>query len=349
MIQLVVRITVAELTLFLEQGCCWLLPDSCCPLTVRYAPQVTSSCISTALVANTMKQVIDKHPVHPEAYMDKAQKAVEDLKNELIVVPMVLLWWISGSMFALAAKSFMTKNLILNEAVQEATWIGVLFTILGQYLYGRACLTPKAQRAAGALMCLFAVLWLHHKPDFHVSSVVHHMKWYADHYRDGGIGPPPPLALSPVSHAPAPATSEDLVPPAFAPSSATSQDFQRRQCVATNASVLLYGAMGRHNLGDMLMPHILEWLLKRHCGYTAGQFHHADVLGQNMSRFGGHNVDSISSFFADGFQTPINVVHCGGEVTSCMLPTAKSFFPATVSVPKGLNEAFGQSPVQTTC
>ena len=168
-----------------------------------------------------MKQVIDKHPVHPKAYVDKAQKAVEDLKNELIAVPMFLHWWISGSMFALAAKSFMTKNLILNEAVQEATWIGVLFTILGQYLYGRACLTQKAQRAASALMCLYALLWLHHKPDFHVSSVVHHMKWYADHYRDGGIGPPPPLALCPVSYAPAPATSEDLVPPAFAPSSAT--------------------------------------------------------------------------------------------------------------------------------
>ena len=194
-------------------------------------------------------------------------------------------------------------------------------------------------------MCLFAVLWLHHKPDFHVSSVVHHMKWYADHYRDGGIGLPTPLALSPVSYAPAPATSEDLVPPAFAPSSATSQDFQHRQCVATNASVLLYCAMGRHNLGDMLMPHILGWLLKRHCGYTAGQFHHADVLRQNMSRLGGHIFDSTSSSFADGFQTPINVLHCWSEVTSCMLPTAKSFFLATVSVPKGLNEAFGQSPV----
>ena len=38
-----------------------------------------------------MKQVIDKHPVHPEAYMDKARKAVEDLENEIIVVPMFLL------------------------------------------------------------------------------------------------------------------------------------------------------------------------------------------------------------------------------------------------------------------
>ena len=72
---------------------------------------------------------------------------------------------------------------------------------------------------------------------------------------------------------------------------------------------------------------------------------HADLPGQNMSRFGGHNVHSISFFSADGFQTPINVVHCAGEVTSCMLPTAKSFFLATVSVPKGLNEAFGQFPV----
>ena len=60
-----------------------------------------------------MKQVIDKHPVHPEAYMDKAQKAVEDLKNELIVVPMFLHWWISGSMFALAAKSFILSSMRL--------------------------------------------------------------------------------------------------------------------------------------------------------------------------------------------------------------------------------------------
>ena len=93
------------------------------------------------------------------------------------------------------------------------------------------------------------------------------------------------------------------------------------------------------------MSHILEWLLKRHCGYTAGQFHHADVLGQNMSRLGGDIVDSISSFFADGFQTPINVVHCWGEVPSCIFLTAKSFSLATVSVPKCLNEASGQSPV----
>jgi hypothetical protein len=77
------------------------------------------------------------------------------------------------------------------------------------------------------------------------------------------------------------------------------------------SKTVLFGATGRHNFGDLLMPHIIQRLMpERECVV-------ADLLERDMTQYGGHKIESIASLF-DSDET-INVIINGGEVGGCTL------------------------------
>jgi hypothetical protein len=75
------------------------------------------------------------------------------------------------------------------------------------------------------------------------------------------------------------------------------------------SKTVLFGAMGRHNLGDMLMPHVIQKLM------PDTEFIVADLLERDMTRYGGHKTVSIVSLFDS--DEPVNVIHLGGQVGAC--------------------------------
>mmetsp|Transcript_10250 Transcript_10250/g.35542 ORF Transcript_10250/g.35542 Transcript_10250/m.35542 type:complete len:571 (+) Transcript_10250:119-1831(+) len=76
--------------------------------------------------------------------------------------------------------------------------------------------------------------------------------------------------------------------------------------------VVLYGAIGRHNFGDVLMAEVAAALLRRQCGYVEGDIAFADVLAKDMRLTGGANVQTLADFFTDDRR--VDVVAVGGEV-----------------------------------
>jgi hypothetical protein len=72
--------------------------------------------------------------------------------------------------------------------------------------------------------------------------------------------------------------------------------------------IILYGAFGRHNFGDMLFPHIVENLLKD----SNIPIFVCDIFSRDMRQYQGHNVLSVTDFF-DSDET-VHLIHVGGQV-----------------------------------
>jgi len=87
---------------------------------------------------------------------------------------------------------------------------------------------------------------------------------------------------------------------------------------------VLFGAVGRHNFGDLLMPHVIESLLPEVDFTVAG------LVESDMTGFGGHKVVAIDSLFDS--DEKVNVVHVGGEVGACGVDCAKSMIPDGTSI-----------------
>ena len=73
--------------------------------------------------------------------------------------------------------------------------------------------------------------------------------------------------------------------------------------------VVLFGAIGRHNFGDLLMAEVHVVLLKRSRPELPMVF--ADLLSADMTQYGGQRVEGISSLF-DGAEAT-DVIHVGGD------------------------------------
>lgn len=71
---------------------------------------------------------------------------------------------------------------------------------------------------------------------------------------------------------------------------------------------LLFGAVGRHNFGDLLFPHIIEAL------FPDKQFTVCDLVSRDMREHGGHTVESIFDYFGKECN---NVILVGGNVGNC--------------------------------
>ena len=72
--------------------------------------------------------------------------------------------------------------------------------------------------------------------------------------------------------------------------------------------VVLFGAFDRHNLGDLLFPHILTACLPGHA------FAYAGLARRDLGAFGGHRVAPLDAVLAEGCA---HLVHVGGELLTC--------------------------------
>lgn len=78
-----------------------------------------------------------------------------------------------------------------------------------------------------------------------------------------------------------------------------------------SATTLLFGACDRHNLGDLLFPHVVAALLPETPLYFAG------LAERDMRCQGGHAVLAIGDLARELGATPVNLVHVGGEILTC--------------------------------
>lgn len=79
--------------------------------------------------------------------------------------------------------------------------------------------------------------------------------------------------------------------------------------------LVLYGAIARHNFGDLLFAHIVENLILSNNVFDKSDIIFADVMSSDMRYCGGHSVVDIISVMQSNDQ--INVIHIGGETLGC--------------------------------
>ena len=102
-----------------------------------------------------------------------------------------------------------------------------------------------------------------------------------------------------------------------------TQSFSVDNATNDNRKIVLFGAMGRHNFGDMLMPYIVSQLLRADCLFSDRDFVIADVLHADMRHFGGHAVQSVAGLLHPAMNNMrFDVVHLGGETAGCTLTSA---------------------------
>lgn len=84
-----------------------------------------------------------------------------------------------------------------------------------------------------------------------------------------------------------------------------------------DAPVILFGACDRHNLGDLLFPHIAATLLAPRPVVVAG------LAARDLTPYGGHRVAALARLAArwqdDWGEAPADLVHVGGELITCSL------------------------------
>jgi len=100
--------------------------------------------------------------------------------------------------------------------------------------------------------------------------------------------------------------------------------------------LLIYGAFGRHNLGDMLFPWIIYEYLR--VEGVECDVEYADLLPRDMRYMGGHYVKGISDFF--DCPQEVNLFVAGGEVGRCGLLEALGFLEPTAQDVQSLSRLF---------
>lgn len=79
--------------------------------------------------------------------------------------------------------------------------------------------------------------------------------------------------------------------------------------MATDFPVILFGACDRHNLGDLLFPHIAAALLAPRAVVVAG------LAARDLTPVGGHRVRALGEVLREFPGAP--VIHAGGELLTC--------------------------------
>ncbi len=74
---------------------------------------------------------------------------------------------------------------------------------------------------------------------------------------------------------------------------------------------VLFGACDRHNLGDLLFPHVVTAMLGEQEPVVAG------LRAADLRRLGGQRVVALDTLARDLAQHPVNLIHVGGETLSC--------------------------------
>lgn len=74
--------------------------------------------------------------------------------------------------------------------------------------------------------------------------------------------------------------------------------------------IVLFGAFDRHNLGDLLLPHVLARCLGDR------PLHFAGLAARDLRRVGGHRVEALADL-APGWQPEDGLLCVGGELLTC--------------------------------
>jgi hypothetical protein len=81
-----------------------------------------------------------------------------------------------------------------------------------------------------------------------------------------------------------------------------------------NRRIVLFGACDRHNLGDLLFPHVASALLREHG--VRGEIVVAGLVGRDLRAAGGHAVQPLAALLSSD-TTPAVLIHAGGELLTC--------------------------------
>ncbi|KWR87757.1 polysaccharide pyruvyl transferase family protein [Cupriavidus sp. IDO] len=89
---------------------------------------------------------------------------------------------------------------------------------------------------------------------------------------------------------------------------------------------ILFGAFDRHNLGDLLLPHVIKRLI------APASLRYGGLRARNLTTLGGFRVHALTRLAASLGDTPVEIVHTGGEILTCnaweaavmLLPTARA-------------------------
>jgi hypothetical protein len=79
--------------------------------------------------------------------------------------------------------------------------------------------------------------------------------------------------------------------------------------------IVLFGAFDRHNLGDLLFPHVVAALLRARGIVDEMVF--AGLFARDLRACGGHEVRALAPLMAEPDPQPVTLIHVGGEVLSC--------------------------------
>lgn len=93
-------------------------------------------------------------------------------------------------------------------------------------------------------------------------------------------------------------------------------------------TVVVFGAFDRHNLGDLVFPHVLGALRAPLPLVFTG------LRDSDLSRHGGHRVRDIAAVTQELADTPVHFIHAGGELLSCSADdAARMLAPARPRLP----------------
>jgi hypothetical protein len=79
--------------------------------------------------------------------------------------------------------------------------------------------------------------------------------------------------------------------------------------------IVLFGAFDRHNLGDLLFPHVVAALLRARG--IVDELLFAGLAARDLRACGGHEVRALAPLMAEPDPRPVTLIHVGGEVLSC--------------------------------
>jgi PEP-CTERM motif len=79
----------------------------------------------------------------------------------------------------------------------------------------------------------------------------------------------------------------------------------------STAPVILFGAFDRHNLGDMLFPHVLAALLAPRPVVFAG------LVERDLRPWGGQRVEALPKLAEAWSDRPAHLIHVGGDLLTC--------------------------------
>ena len=78
-----------------------------------------------------------------------------------------------------------------------------------------------------------------------------------------------------------------------------------------HARTVLFGAFDRHNVGDLLFPHVVARMR------APREVRYAGLAARDLRAYGGHVVHALGELAARSGKRTLNLIHVGGELLAC--------------------------------